>query len=206
MAKKWLLTGVDRVTLAMDPKQLLTSATLSYNRSWASQGRASSSRRLLGKLHEADKDLSMAPYLRVDGSNARILLKIRTGSLWLNDRVSKFARERPAHCLSCHSPEGSSLETLRHFLLECPRYNDERENWSTGWSTDLVTLFNSHEPVSLLAALGEGVQFFGGRDDADELQQIRMLSIRSMWNKRCAIAAISLPPQLHALAPGVNAD
>jgi hypothetical protein len=204
MAKKWLLTGVDKITLAMDPKQLQGSASMGYYRLWSKQGGAVY-RRLIGDLHKDDTELSLVPYLREKGSDAHVLLRLRCGALWFNDRVGKFCKERPTHCLSCATDTTRRKETLGHFLMECPRYNYERECWASAWHTTRELLFPSHEPIHLSAALGESVQFFGG-DDTTGFQKCRMLTIRSMWNKRCAILASSLQSQLRVLPPGVNAD
>ena len=59
--------------------------------------------------------------------------------------------------------------------------------------------------MHVAAALGESVQFFGDRNTTD-FQECRMLSIRSMWRKRCVILAQSSPPKLRPLPLGVNAD
>ncbi len=206
MSLKWLAVG--KITLALDAKETLTAASLVFYRGWAQEGEHVPYRQLLASLHESDTSLSLAPYLRVPGSNARVLMRIRTGALWLNDRVSRFVVGRSSACMSCFdvaSQTATKKETLGHFLMECPRYSEERDNWASAWSTSLSSLFLSHEPVHLLAALGESVQFFGDRDTTD-FQECRMLSIRSMWKKRCAILAQSLPPHPHTLTLGVNAD
>lgn len=205
MVKKWLF--VANASTAGDSKSVATSAALSWYRGWAREDNQVSARQLIAELHKDDTDLSLAPYLRVAGSNARILMKIRTGALWLNDRVSRFVIERASTCMSCFDAVSHTgvKENLGHFLMECPRYNEERENWCSGWSTTRDLLFYSHEPVHVLAALGESVQFFGDRDTTD-FQACRMLSIRSMWRKRCVILAQSLPPKLRTLPLGVNAD
>lgn len=205
MAKKWL--SVRGATLVVDAKEALSAASLVFYRGWAQEKDHVVYRQRLAGLHESDTNLSLAPYLRVPGSKARTLLKIRTGALWLNDRVSKFVVERSSACMSCFDADTQTAtkETLGHFLMECPRYSEERESWATAWNSSLDSLFHSHEPVHVLAALGESVQFFGDNDTTD-FQECRMLSIRSMWNKRCAILAQCSLPQLRTLPLGVNAD
>ena len=158
-------------------------------------------------MRQVESELNIAPCLRVRGSNAHVFLQLRTGSLWFNDRVSKFVKERTSVCTSCFDANNrhtATKETLEHFLIECPRYREERESWATGWRCPYDSLF-SHRPLCVSAALGESVQFFWGADFS-EFQKCRMLSIRSMWNKRCAILAQSLPPLLQPLLPGVDAD
>ena len=79
------------------------------------------------------------------------------------------------------------------------------ENWCSAWGTTRDSLFLSREPLHVAAALGESVQFFGDKDTTD-FQACRMLSIRSMWRKRCVILSQSYLPVLRPLPLGVNAD
>jgi hypothetical protein len=199
------LREVGPVNGPLRQKGSLTKSSLVFYKHWSQKGNFAY-RRLLGSLHEAESELNIAPYLRVRGSNAHVFLQLRTGSLWFNDRVSKFVKERTSACMSCFDANRhtATKETLEHFLIECPRYREERESWATGWLCPYDSLF-SHGPLQVSAALGESVQFFGGVDSS-EFQKCRMLSIRSMWNKRCAILAQSLPPLPQTLIPGVNAD
>lgn len=211
-AVKWLHMPVTVGDLLMpgrpfsaDPRSLLMSATIKwYHHSL--RGECEAHERLLS-LHTEERPV-LAPYLKVRGCRSRVLTMIRTGSLLLNDRVSKWSSNRPSTCLSCGNPStpGAVVESINHFLCDCTRYESFREAWADAWGTTADGLLRG--PASWSVALGESAQFFApdvSPEQAKAMQVARMDALQGMWMVRCAIVAQKSPNSL-TNTPRVKAD
>lgn len=186
----------------VDLQKALAEASLGYFREWAN-AKQTGPRKLLSALHQDDMSLVMAPYLRyaVNARSIRALALMRTGAMFLNDRVHKFAPERPKSCQACQNTDAT--EDLEHFLLECPVLDECREDWARGWSVPKETLFK-REPGSLLVALGESPQLLDMSEDQRKLwYQARAEHTSRMWRKRCTLQALN--SRRVPTAPGVEA-
>lgn len=178
-------------TFSIDLKETLSAASVGWYRKWAKQDKLAKSRALLADIHSSDKGLALAPYLKHRGTLSNVLLQSRVGALMLNHRVSTFSAERAPYCYSCLP--NIAKETLEHFILECPALDGEREDWASAWSSTPAQLSRVLDTLS--AALGESAQFFEDLDPTEErsFQKGRMLSLLSMWNRRCALLEQRLP-------------
>jgi hypothetical protein len=137
-------------------------------------------------LHEYEIELSPAPHLLVRSLDkmARTETMLRTGALLLNDRVSKFAPERPAICQSCAS---GKVETYVHFLWECQGLEQERALWVSLWQLIQIP----RELRTVAAALREGPHFQElSHEEVLNLRVVRLRALHSMWRKRCALLAL----------------
>ena len=193
-AVNWLNVPVaksDLVTpgpaFSVDCHGLLAIATLMFYRKELKG--ESEAHELLLSLHTEERP-TIASYLRFRGTRNRVLSMIRTGSLLLNDRVSKWSRSRPNSCLSCGDP---SPETIRHFLSHCGKYEQFRLSWAQAWGVTPDLLLRGPNPS---AALGESARFFApdlSPEQAKAMQVARMDALQGMWLVRCAIVAQKCP-------------
>ena len=102
-----------------------------------------------------------------------VIIQARTGKIGLRNYLYKIGAK-----LSLACPCGYRRQTVHHTLLDCPGFNELREDmWSGQWETDLTKLLG--DPVlalrvsKFLLATGELLQFrhlnsvADGVDDAD---------------------------------------
>lgn len=176
----------------LDLSKLISDCSLRHFRKISAGQSSSKTFKSLTKLHAEDTILSIAPYLTAGASTqkSRVMTMLRTGAIFLNNRVSKFTPERPAHCQACNTLD---LETIRHFLADCPSLESERRQLGTIleglWKCSGRRL-NEWELFEI-AALGESPQLLNAPQEEALLQLARVEIIHQMWRKRCALQAIN---------------
>jgi ribonuclease HI len=98
----------------------LASLRKRWKRRWKSSPRYS-------RLKEIDKDLPSKNFLRLvndlDRRQSSIIAQLRTGHIPLNQHLFRIRRSEAPTCPHC---QGLIVETVRHFLFECPHYQHER--------------------------------------------------------------------------------
>lgn len=217
-AGKWI--GLDlknvlvrgRIDPIGDLRECSRLAALQYYRAWA-QSRPvrdrepSSLRALVLSLHVSDSTLRRAEYLRAPGASVGscVLAGLRTGSLFFNDRISKFAPDHGKSCTAC----GAAVETMEHFLSECPRYESERSQWFAEWRATARSLDSPFpDPLTPAGAcrlaLEESPAFLKSAtpDVLARAHRTRAASLRAMWRARCTLC-VSLGRSSRAQADGV---
>ena len=73
--------------------------------------------------------LPQKKYLRLisglDRRQASLLFQLRTGHITLNQHLFHICKAESPACPQC---QGITVETVRHFLLDCPFYRNERHS------------------------------------------------------------------------------
>ena len=189
LVKKWLYledVNLSRATVLThhNGRELASTAALRYFREKLAAKKSVVMKNLV-ELHEHDTELAPAPHLLLLSATreARTETLLRTGALLLNDRVSKFAPERPETCQACDSNE---KETYVHFLWDCEGLDKERNSWILSrWRTFL------REPHTVVAALRVSPHFEDlSKEEVSDLLLTRVRSLHRMYLKRCALQAL----------------
>ena len=91
-----------------------------WKRRWKVSPRAKS-------LHSIDKSAPSKKFLKLtkdlNCSQASIVMQLRTGHIGLNPHLFCIKKAESPSCPHC---KGITVETVKHFLLDCPSYQRER--------------------------------------------------------------------------------
>ena len=91
---------------------------------WSRRWKSSERENLLRSI---DNSAPSKKYLRLisdlDRCQASILFQLRTGHIGLNHHLFCIRKAESPACPLC---QGITVETVKHFLLECPRYRQQR--------------------------------------------------------------------------------
>jgi hypothetical protein len=112
-------------------------------------------------------------YLRLiknlDRSQASILFQLRSGHIGLNQHLFRIRRSETPSCPHC---QGITVETVKHFLLDCPQYARQRHELRLKLrrNSDSLPFLLSNPAASLpllkyMHATGRFKTFFGKDPD-----------------------------------------
>ena len=91
-----------------------------WKRRWKASPRAKS-------LRSIDKSAPSKKFLKltkdINRSQASIIMQLRTGHIGLNQHLFRIKKAESPSCPHC---KGITVETIKHFLLDCPSYRRER--------------------------------------------------------------------------------
>jgi hypothetical protein len=82
------------------------------------------------KIRAIDKSesTSVNAYLKtatkLSRAQASVLIQLRTGHIGLNQHLHRINRSDTAYCPHC---KGTTVESIRHFLIQCPHYRELRQ-------------------------------------------------------------------------------
>jgi hypothetical protein len=125
-------------------------------------------------LRTIDNSAPSKKYLRLirglDRRQASLLFQLRTGHIGLNHHLFRIRKSESPSCPLCR---GITVETVKHFLLDCPHYRRERHELQQKLRRNAGSLsFLLSSPVAVLPLLkyvhstGRFKSFFG-KDKAD---------------------------------------
>ena len=125
-------------------------------------------------LRSIDNTVPSKKYLRLiknlDRRQASILFQLRSGHIGLNQHLFQIRRSETPSCPHC---QGITVESVKHFLLDCPQYVRERHELQTKLRRNSDSLsFLLSSPIAVLPLLkfvhatGRFKSFFG--KDANE--------------------------------------
>ena len=122
-----------------------------------------------------------------DGSwLSSLLFKARAGALELNDRTYRYNEGNIRRCQLCEVEWGSQ-ETLKHFMAECPAYEEEMD-WARGRYIGEVGIERFNDWV-----IGDdlGLRYFLGFEKGlgTEIVEITKQYLGIIWNKRMEMLA-----------------
>ena len=127
-------------------------------------------------LRTIDKSAPSKKYLRfisgLDRRQASLLFQLRTGHIALNQHLFRIHKAESPASPQC---QGITVETVRHFLLDCPFYRNEQHSLQRKLPHNAGSLsFLLSSPVAVLLLLkyvhatGRFKSFFG-KDVADKI-------------------------------------
>jgi hypothetical protein len=133
-----------------------------WTRRWKSSARES-------MFKSIDNTVPSKKYLRLikglDHRQASILFQLRSGHIVLNHHLFRIRRSETPSCPHCR---GIIVDTIRHFLLDCPQYATQRHELCAKLRRNADTLsFLLSSPVAVLPLLkfvhatGRSKSFFG---------------------------------------------
>lgn len=143
----------------------------------------------LPQLREAETVYGPAKYLSGPTTQGiRMLFRVRTNSLMLNDRLAHFATESTPQLKECTSCSLGAVEDINHFIVECPAYASVREEWFTralAGSPEGGGCAGLERTEVLLALLGE--QPAKKKDCEGESLKIREHTLAEMFRVRASL-------------------
>jgi len=79
------------------------------------------------RMHSIDPSMPLNQYCQLTAELSRskqaLLMQLRTGHAPLNKHLHRISRSKSPLCPKCHQED----ETVKHFILTCPRYNRLRD-------------------------------------------------------------------------------
>jgi hypothetical protein len=127
-------------------------------------------------LRSIDNSAPSKKYIRLtkllDRRQSSILFQLRTGHISLNHHLFRIHKSESPSCPHCH---GITVETVKHFLLDCPHYRKERHLLQRKLHRNAASLsFLLNNPAAVIPLLkfvhstGRFKTFFG-KDNKDKI-------------------------------------
>jgi hypothetical protein len=80
------------------------------------------------RLKDVTEDFPLSNFRRITKNCTRaqfsLLLQLRSGHIQLNKHLHRIGKTERPICPNCNA----AIETVEHFLLNCPTFNDERDD------------------------------------------------------------------------------
>ncbi|ETO08846.1 hypothetical protein RFI_28541 [Reticulomyxa filosa] len=140
----------DRTAPFLNFHDLNPSFTAEWNRHWTNEGNEMKphkhAKRFLRNLIESQSFEKIVLH-NLDVHERRFVCRIITGKVGLNAFLFKIKRSHTPYCKWCEGEE----ETVEHFLMKCPHYEEIRDAWRVAVKTLLpLLLFTTSNLRSLV--------------------------------------------------------